>query len=372
MADSKDTSSSRSLPSDIRAHISELDARILALEDSLAAARRERENLQSRLDDYKYPVLTLPVDITTEIFVYFLPDYPERPPITGLLSPALLGQICRDWREIAFGTPRLWRAIHILLSKAGSRVAAQLNVLTTWLSRSTNCSLSLSFETDYTSPKLPDFTAALISQSERWEHIRLVIPCLDLDGLRWLNRPFPLLRELNFGSNHYCATENTIILFHGAPQLKSVVLSVMVNGPRVVLPWSQLTSIDVVRIKPAAAADILRQATAVVKFACTLWMDTAVPGAVPPLIHLESLILRDDHCPPRTEKLLLDALTAPVLRHLTISEYELGEEPLSTIATFLSRSCCSLQSLHADKASLSKTAYCVAFPSIQIIDVKRR
>ncbi|KAJ7257017.1 hypothetical protein C8J57DRAFT_1649148, partial [Mycena rebaudengoi] len=88
--------------------ISELDARILSLQKSLDAARRQRENLQSRLDDRPYPVLTLPVEITSEIFIHFLPKYPLCPPLTGLLSPALLGQIFRKWREIAFNTPGLW------------------------------------------------------------------------------------------------------------------------------------------------------------------------------------------------------------------------------------------------------------------------
>ncbi|KAJ7246231.1 hypothetical protein C8J57DRAFT_1140777, partial [Mycena rebaudengoi] len=115
MVQSEDTTSSRSLRCDIRSRISELDARILALQESLDAVRGERENLQSRLDDYKYPVLTLPVEIMSEIFVHFLPIYPLRPPLAGLFSPALLGQICRNWREIALEIPCLWRAIEIYL-----------------------------------------------------------------------------------------------------------------------------------------------------------------------------------------------------------------------------------------------------------------
>ncbi|KAJ7242416.1 hypothetical protein C8J57DRAFT_1557643 [Mycena rebaudengoi] len=173
---------------------------------------------------------------------------------------------------------------------------------------------------------------------------------------------FPLLRDLTFGHNHYSATESSTMVFHGAPKLKSVILGVMIGGPRVVLPTTQLTSIKVVRIKPAAAADILRQATAVVEFTCTLWSDTTVPGAVPPLIHLESLVLRDGNWLPTTEKLLLDALAAPALRHLAVSERELGDDPISTIATFLSRSRCSHQSLHVAAATLPKTVYCAAFP----------
>ncbi|KAJ7225021.1 hypothetical protein C8J57DRAFT_1535582 [Mycena rebaudengoi] len=274
------------------------------------------------------PILTLPVEITAKIF------------------------ICRNWREIAFNTPRLWRAIDIYLHNESS-LDAQLNVLTTWLSRSKNCSLSLSFQTQLMSSKLPHFTAALISQSERWEHIVLIIP---FEDLCWLDRPFPLLRDLTFGPNPYSATESSIMVFHGAPQLKSVVLSHHC--------WD-------VGDHRGVAADILRKAIALVKFTCTVWEDTTVPGAVPPLTHLESLILRDRQW-WGTQKLLLGALTAPALRQLTISEYELGDEPISTIATFLSRSRCSLQSLHVAAANLPKTAYCAAFPSIPIIDVKNR
>ncbi|KAJ7258912.1 hypothetical protein C8J57DRAFT_1233905 [Mycena rebaudengoi] len=300
------------------------------------------------------PILTLPVEITAKIFVHFLPDYSEHPPLAGPLSPAFLGQICRNLREIAFNTPRLWRAIDIYLHNESS-LDAQLNVLTTWLSRSKNCSLSLSFQIQLMSSKLPHFTAALISQSERWEHIVLIIP---FEDLCWLDRPFPLLRDLSFGPNPYSATESSIMVFHGAPQLKSVVLTYQHHC------WD-------VGAHRGVAADILRQAIALVKFTCTMWEDTTVPGAVPPFTHLESLILRDRQW-WGTQKLLLDALTAPALRQLTISEYELGDEPISTIATFLSRSRCTLQSLHVAAANLPKTAYCAAFPSIPIIDVKNR
>jgi hypothetical protein len=77
----------------------------LVLQESVNTARWERDNLQSQIDEYKYPVLTLPVEITTEISLAYLPAYPECPPLTGHLSPALLGQICMEWRQIAFDTP---------------------------------------------------------------------------------------------------------------------------------------------------------------------------------------------------------------------------------------------------------------------------
>jgi hypothetical protein len=217
-------------------------------------------------------------------------------------------------------------------------------------------------------PQLPLFTATLLSHSLRWEHIRLVIPFHDL---RWIDGPFPLLRDLTFKASDYSMTglggETATAHFRDAHQLKSVVLGLVYNPSPLVLPWSQLTCITAEAVCLVYAADILRQATALVDLTCTLYDDDVVPGTVPPLVHLQSLILHDDEIDPGPQQLLLDVLTTPALRHLTVSERELGDEPISTIATFLSRSHCSLQSLHVNKAHLPKTTYCAAFPSIPII-----
>ncbi|KAJ7734749.1 hypothetical protein DFH07DRAFT_689007, partial [Mycena maculata] len=61
-----------------------------------------------RLDAYKDPVLTLPNEIVSEIFVHLIPRSPKCPKITGFQSPIFLGRICRKWREIAFSAPTLW------------------------------------------------------------------------------------------------------------------------------------------------------------------------------------------------------------------------------------------------------------------------
>ncbi|KAJ7020267.1 hypothetical protein C8F04DRAFT_909373, partial [Mycena alexandri] len=69
--------------------------------------------VQEELDSYKYPVLTLPTEIICEIFIHFLPVYPECPPPAGILSPTNLTQICRQWRDIALAIPTLWRAMRL-------------------------------------------------------------------------------------------------------------------------------------------------------------------------------------------------------------------------------------------------------------------
>ncbi|KAJ7483427.1 hypothetical protein FB451DRAFT_1439469 [Mycena latifolia] len=108
------TASERASLAADRARSANIGAHIAELERSLHSLKQERDILQRRLEAYTYPVLALPNEIVSEIFVHFLPVYPERPPIIGRLSPVTLGEICRKWREIAFSTPTLWRGISFL------------------------------------------------------------------------------------------------------------------------------------------------------------------------------------------------------------------------------------------------------------------
>ncbi|KAJ7235301.1 hypothetical protein B0H12DRAFT_149278 [Mycena haematopus] len=53
-----------------RARVAAINAQMADLENSLSALRLEQVQVQSRLDSYKYPVLTLPNEITSEIFIH--------------------------------------------------------------------------------------------------------------------------------------------------------------------------------------------------------------------------------------------------------------------------------------------------------------
>ncbi|KAJ7769246.1 hypothetical protein B0H14DRAFT_2402504 [Mycena olivaceomarginata] len=92
---------------------------------------------------YRYPVLMLPSENVAEIFLHFLPIFPICAPLTGLNSPILLTQICRGWRQIALGTPRLWCMIELFNEIPWKQ---QKTLVDMWLSR-TSCSLlSLNFD----------------------------------------------------------------------------------------------------------------------------------------------------------------------------------------------------------------------------------
>ncbi|KAJ7181106.1 hypothetical protein C8R46DRAFT_828947, partial [Mycena filopes] len=66
----------------------------------------EKIAIQKSLDSTVYPILTIPFEITAVIFVHCLPDTPARPSST--MAPILLTRICRQWRDIAGSTPKLW------------------------------------------------------------------------------------------------------------------------------------------------------------------------------------------------------------------------------------------------------------------------
>ncbi|KAJ6483087.1 hypothetical protein C8R45DRAFT_787134, partial [Mycena sanguinolenta] len=88
--------------------LSDIETQMLDLARSLSALLAEQKVVQERLDSYKYPVLTLPNEMVSEIFIHCMPPYPQCPPLSGALSPTSLAHICRKWRAVALATPELW------------------------------------------------------------------------------------------------------------------------------------------------------------------------------------------------------------------------------------------------------------------------
>ncbi|KAJ7262448.1 hypothetical protein C8J57DRAFT_1711697 [Mycena rebaudengoi] len=357
----RSASNGRSTRSNIRGRISELDARILALEEALATVRLERQSLQTHVDEYKYPILTLPTEITSEIFVHFLPPYPERPPATGLNSPELLSQICWAWREIALSTPRLWRAIELSPTPTTSLTKA-LDLLRTWVSRSKDCPLSISLQSRLLDV---DFIQAIMPHSERWEHIDFKLP---IESLRLIGADFPLLRALTLGPTYYAGETDSlhaISPFRNAPLLTQVALSNVFGPFEIQLPWSQLTSISASSLFPTECTEILQHSVALREFRCD-YLDSEASGnilPVAPLRHLHSLKLGGG----TGHQKLLDVVTTPALQHLTIPDNEFDTIPMVTALILRSR--CTLASLRILYTLEAEASYRPAFPSIPTITV---
>ncbi|KAJ7130372.1 hypothetical protein C8R44DRAFT_872183 [Mycena epipterygia] len=229
-----------------RAHIAGIDAQILELEIRIRSLRQERDLPQGRLDAYTYPVLTLPNEIVSEIFVHFLPVYPRRPPMIGRLSPASLGQICRKWREITLSTPALWAAITLPLPTE-KRDPQRLQLLETYLERLGSRLLSIQLVT-YGSRELTSFVQAIAPHSARWEYLDLCIPHNSLRSWNF-EGPLPFLWSLKI-STWETEDNPALCTFQTAPLLRSVALQYYYDNYGALLPWHQLTVIIINFIVP--------------------------------------------------------------------------------------------------------------------------
>ncbi|KAJ7866337.1 hypothetical protein B0H13DRAFT_2670765 [Mycena leptocephala] len=335
-----------------RVRVADPPAQISHLERSLSSALREGKILaQERLDSYKYPVLTLPNEIVSEIFMHFLPNH-RFPPLTGLFSPTLLTHICRRWREIALSTPALWSAIGASYDD-GIPLKQKAHIFDIWLKSSQFRPLSLQIiGTD-----VAKILGVLVPHRARWEHLEL--ECSSLSHLPVVvEGPMPLLRHLHLELDSFPAL--AVRAFREVPLLRTVVLN---DGAAlsIILPWAQLTSLTLLSVYPREYVPVLHKTLNLVH--CELEVcidgDDDQPGPDITLPYLESLNLGS----PVTG--FLEAFIVPALRSLRIPEEFLGPSPIDSLTGFISKSGCKLEEVQfTGLRSLNEQSYRKAFPSI--------
>ncbi|KAF7376903.1 F-box domain-containing protein [Mycena sanguinolenta] len=355
-----------------RARLSDLDIRIMEVESSLSALRAKRALVQHRLDAYKYPILTVPNEITSEIFMHFLPDYPAVSPLNGLASPTSLTHVCHKWREVALATPALWRAIrfnnhHIPYEEI-------LPICRTWIKRSGSCALSIDINLDNSDILHKIFAEPLAMATMRWEHLNLWVP----PQPPWAQPSFPnigsmpMLRSLNLTS----PMGPDVSTFSQVPQLRTVVLGNSGVISKITLPWIQLTSLTLKYVSVAQCTRILVETLNLVQ--CTLYLDSADGLGVftdLALPCLESLALQDDSWEQTVGERFLNRFTVPSLRRLELEEVFLGAEPITALELFISKSRCRLQEVCiSEDTAKHHELYRQAFPSIPVFSFtsKRR
>ncbi|KAJ7161184.1 hypothetical protein C8R46DRAFT_860439, partial [Mycena filopes] len=233
----------------------DLDSQVMQLERAISVLRAQRAHIEDRLDSYRYPVLTLPNEIVSEIFVHFLPVYPERPPVPGILSPTNLTQICRKWRQVALATPALWRAITLSIYPTGT-FERQLQECQAWLRRSGSCPLSLAFEF-FDAPALRhEIFKSSSPHSDRWEVVKITVCTFPIP---LISIPMPRLRRLEISMDGLnTPSDPGHIPIGAAPLLRSVVLNNRaLKG--IIIPWAQLTSLRLDCVSPNECVPVLKQ-----------------------------------------------------------------------------------------------------------------
>ncbi|KAJ7629360.1 hypothetical protein DFH06DRAFT_944937, partial [Mycena polygramma] len=286
--------------------------------------------------------LTVPPELMEKIFSFCLPEDSGDPIVPDpAAAPLLLLNVCRKWRAIALSAPRLWSSIRVNLRS--QHFENSLPLLECWLDRARSRPLSVAVVyMNYEENPSPDlFIQSLMRSSEHWQDVRLELPFKDLkrlNGIEGIEGNVPLLRKLFIGPTdpYFAGTQGMrttpITAFSVAPLLREVHL--VTGFPFALeLPWAQLTN-QATSLSVCECVEILEASPALVE--CTLSLrqsfDTATATRIPPLEHLQVLILRNSgfHAD------LLHCLTLPVLQVLQL---HVGDEPsLAKVTSFLERS----------------------------------
>ncbi|KAJ7268491.1 hypothetical protein C8J57DRAFT_1325281 [Mycena rebaudengoi] len=164
---------------------SQLRSRLADLDELIATPTAERRRIQVEMDSIVYLVLTLPAEITMEIFRRTLPVIPRPSPRE---SPLLLIQICQLWRDFVLNAPLLWQ--FFTWKKNGAVELLQL-----WLSRSRNAEMHYSLLDHSVDPTVADaLMDTVLNNSHHWEDVALGLPFSSFPRLNL--RAFPLLRKI--------------------------------------------------------------------------------------------------------------------------------------------------------------------------------
>ncbi|KAJ7094267.1 hypothetical protein C8R44DRAFT_383677 [Mycena epipterygia] len=366
--------------------------RIAAIDQEIAQLQTEREKLAASL---VFPVITLPVEITSEIFICCLPDNSLDP--TAFDAAAVLGHVCHQWRDIALSIPQLWSSWSLAMdgNTSLSRISSSVQL---WLARSQNRPLSIRihhrdctgpFDVSYAderwweraSGSAHDVLPFILQHHQRWKSIELNMPITFLQPLASLdpNDELPLLEHLALGSfqDDWGSSVNALdllMLFERAPQLRSLHITMegshLSGLDHVRLPFNQLTSFTGTMFSALECVFLLAQAPALVE--CVFYIGKRVPISHfisdTELLHLKSLQLWST-----AEKvhpiIVLERLTLPRLKTLVLGREESSLPP--ALEELVARSGCSITHFSCESVEPEELAECLeALPTLSTLELR--
>ncbi|KAJ7678114.1 hypothetical protein DFH06DRAFT_1465883 [Mycena polygramma] len=309
-------------------------------------------------------VLTLPNEITSDIFLHFLPNsYLSIPN-----APHLLTHICRQWRETALTSPALRRAIPFV-TYTEIPLERRLEIFNLWLSRSRFCSLSIDIveaELQASPGEIVAVVTAAALHCERWEHLKLHLS-ISRNLPTIVEGRLPLLRHIDLGLADYASFAN-MTAFRDLPSLGAVALDLRRDdAASLKLPWAQVTSLSFKNGLRDEYVLFLQRTPNLVQCTLTrrnlLSANTLVPHVTLPSLESLTLVVLyadyDDH------EGYLGRFIVPALSSLQISKLCLAANHIDALTSFISKSGCQLNDVCiTGHKSVSEDSYRSAFPSI--------
>ncbi|KAJ7147975.1 hypothetical protein C8R46DRAFT_1359486 [Mycena filopes] len=350
----------------LRAQLAEIEAEIYELSSRLRLFEEARWSIKTQLDRVVYPVLSLPPEITAEIFLRCVP--PTSTPVESKVqricphprrAPLLLLQVCRTWRAIALSTPRLWDCLHLCDStfRKEHSLTTMTEVITDWFGRAGSSPLTLSLDVSETQYRL-GADAAMLSTILPPLASRLRCLWLDLDRVDELADvgPFPVLETFKISSHMY-NPDSPLKSFAAAPRLHRVIFGRRATPSMFILPQaiSEVTCHGF--LTPDDLVQLLRNAPFLIKLACSI-LELSSPTE--PFTHNHLETLRCNLQP------FLEFLRLPTLQNLHLSDSYMNTADYAP--SFLS-SCPRLRRLFAHTVRSMSVDWFAAMPGLMAIDL---
>lgn len=335
----------------------------------------------------------LPSELLGEIFLRCLPPKPHIEP-DAINAPLLLLAVCRRWRKVALGTPRLWCS---LLVRSSHRIQRQgVFFYHHWLSRARACPLSLAVDTRRP-PRNPvwRYEVTELLQPYTSRAARLHITFDDVTAPNLLLQDVPMLQHLTLDGDLNTTQYQKMTLVQPEPRLSSLTLITGTLDTDVLGAfnpgWTHLTQLRVTLSRPSQSQrdavggpivlTLLALCPHLQEFSFSpvfiSRQDNASGGVgVNALTHARLRALDVDVLYGAGP--FLDALTLPALRHLQIRDLDIVPSAWrrNAFKAFVARSGCPLETLkiHHDGTQVAITKsdrqeYAALIPTLRHLDL---
>ncbi|KAJ6466305.1 hypothetical protein C8R45DRAFT_485282 [Mycena sanguinolenta] len=273
--------------SQIKQFIAESDSKIILLQNEITAlesriatlvALRDLERAAGDALRSLTAIRTLPVELLAEIFLLSIREPDESGSIYSkqlhIRDAFCVSHVCRQWRQIANSTPRLWTGpIRVDFHRGPKGTYA--DGLETWFMRSAPLTLPITIiglgNESQPTESGSRVTEALFSIAARWRSLQFVsYTAPPWFVQRLVGRRLDCLEELVVWNmdqdSHFDPT--TILSFASAPRLRKATLN---STCGILMPWAQLTDITVGdSMSPETFRHIFSQCMNVVKGSVTI------------------------------------------------------------------------------------------------------
>ncbi|KAJ6461639.1 hypothetical protein DFH09DRAFT_1175758, partial [Mycena vulgaris] len=320
----------------LRRNLAELEAEWGQLHDLDARQASGARVRAARLllKNIVYPVLTLPTEITAEIFIQCVHSCWQISGASLSTAPLLLLQICRLWRTIALSTPSLWATLNIRFGRSPATISPEAfgKSVNMWLGRAGDIPKTFGF---YGSAGGVRITPLLRRHGTRLHHVSIRMTEIDGSSLQEIG-PLPELRTLSFACySRSLAAFQPVLTFRNAPRLREVSLARSAIPQMLLLPWGQLTTFTGERFSVADCLRVLRDSALLKKCTLTnLEYEPQTGWGILTHSSIEDLTLSDG------AGQLLHFLNLPVLTALSLDSIAFFDDPPTA---FLTRSSISLR-----------------------------